>query len=335
MELSKVDSVTECYERWQDYQSQIEGYYHQKEYKRKPMWEEKVFQPLKNHIIKVAANMDTNMLNFLGTNTYYAPYETGSDDYNRTKEIIEDDNYYLADREQYFEKMEQLADEGDSKAQYFVGLNYQNGSIVIPDGEKAKYYLELAAKAGIASAQYQLGKLLLSDDALVRDVPKGTKWLELALENGIDYAGLLLAKNCATENKEKAKSYLLTSAELGNHYAQYQLGKILYHDGDKWNGMAWVKLSADQGNQHAQQYLTWVEQGYTPKVMQSVVSLLHHISQMFESSIPTPVAHHRMDKKEFQRIMEKRQALGIKDMPNFEEEQEQIRRQTMSGYSSM
>ena len=331
-ELFKAKGVVKRYTIWQDYQAQIESYYHQKEYRRKTIQEEKAFQPLKNHIIKIADGMDTNVMNFLGANTEYLPYHEGSYDYNHAKEIIEDDGYYLADRDKYFEKMEQLADEGDHKAQFFVGLNYQNGSFVISDGEKAKHYLELVAENDIAPAQYQLGKLLLSDDALIRNIPQGVKWLETALHNGIDYAGLLLAKNCFAENKEKTKNYLLTSAEMGNEYAQYQLGKILCHDGDKWNGMAWVKLSADQGNQYAKQYLTWMEQGYTPKVMQAVTTLLYQLSKIFENSVPSPIAHQRMDKKEFQRMIEKRRAMGIKDVPDLEEQEQRIREQTMQMY---
>ncbi len=166
MEVSKADAVASCYDHWQEYQSQIEGYYHQKEYKRKSMWEEKAFQPLKNHIIKIVDAMDANMMDF-------------------------------------------------------------------------------------------------SDDA-----------------------NLLHGKNYVAESKEEANF----------HFPEA------------------------------------MEQRHTPNITQAVCSLLHQLSKIFESSIPTPATHHRMDKKEFQRILEKRLAQGIKDMPDYNEEEQRVREQTMQMY---
>ena len=80
--------------------------------------------------------------------------------------------------------MEQLAKTGDAYAQYFLGLLYRDGGLLIPDIEKAKYWLEQAARQEVHAAQYSLGRLLLSDDSDVRDLSEGIRWMKAAAKNG-------------------------------------------------------------------------------------------------------------------------------------------------------
>ena len=54
--------------------------------------------------------------------------------------------------------------------------------------------MERAAAQEIDASQYALGKLYLSDDADVHDPAKGIYWLKRSADNGNDYAAYHLGK---------------------------------------------------------------------------------------------------------------------------------------------
>jgi len=51
------------------------------------------------------------------------------------------------------------ADEGNSRAQYLLGLMYFHGKRGTPDYEAAFKWLKLAADQGFATAQYNIGNM--------------------------------------------------------------------------------------------------------------------------------------------------------------------------------
>ena len=122
--------------------------------------------------------------------------------------------------------------------------------------------------------------------------------------------------------------YLTASAEQGNQYAQYTLGK-LYLTGqdvkqDREAAWAYFCESAEQGNPHAQFFLDHFDQASRPDVFLSATRLLHHLSQIFrDNSVPpaAPVGQ-RVDRKLRRKIQEKKIALGHKP-DDHEEEQNQ------------
>lgn len=71
------------------------------------------------------------------------------------------------------EDLKWLAENGDVHAQYFLGLLYRDGGLLLPDAEQASHWLALAAKQNLPEAQYTLGKLYLSDDPEVHDADDG------------------------------------------------------------------------------------------------------------------------------------------------------------------
>ena len=113
--------------------------------------------------------------------------------------------------------------------------------------------------------------------------------------------------------------YLTASAEAGNQYAQYALGK-LYLMGqevpqDREEARYWLTVSAAQGNEYARFFLgRWDSMG-KPPVMLSVTRLLHNIAQTFRTA---PMPHDstsmrpQIDRKLRQRIREKKIAMGHK-----------------------
>lgn len=86
----------------------------------------------------------------------------------------------------YYER----AQNGDTEAQYQLGLAYLNGNDTIQDFEESAKWFELAAESNHALAQYQLGliyKTRLGTDA---DLKKSYMWLNLSAAAGIDQAAL-------------------------------------------------------------------------------------------------------------------------------------------------
>lgn len=107
---------------------------------------------------------------------------------------IENEELHLAERDAAAAKLEELAKAGDAHAQYFLGLLYRDGGLIIPDTEKARHWLEQAAKQKVYAAQYALGRLFLPDDPDGRDPSEGIRWMKVAAKNENDYAAYVLSK---------------------------------------------------------------------------------------------------------------------------------------------
>ena len=125
----------------------------------------------------------------------------------------------------------------------------------------------------------------------------------------------------------KAVEWFSQSAEAGNQYAQYMLGK-LYLTGqgvthDQTRAMAWFSRSAAQG-EPVRPALFGVTKR-PPSALHYVGGprLLYHMSRLFEDySLPRSGAGLHVDRKLRRKIQEKKIALGHKP-DDHEEEQNQ------------
>ena len=79
-----------------------------------------------------------------------------------------------------------LAAHGDAKAQYNLGLMYENGQVVTRDYKEAVKLYRLAADQGLAEAQYNLGVMYRYGYGVlqVRDYTSAHMWLNLASAGG-------------------------------------------------------------------------------------------------------------------------------------------------------
>jgi PAS domain S-box-containing protein len=93
-----------------------------------------------------------------------------------------------------------VADQGDSRAQSFLGLIYFNGHGVQRDEAEAMKWYRRAADQGDADAQLKIGDMYFEGRVVAQDYPEAGRWYRLA-------------------------------ADRGNAAAQYNLG-ILYARGD-------------------------------------------------------------------------------------------------------
>ena len=117
--------------------------------------------------------------------------------------------------------------------------------------------LEQLWEEGYTVAAHQLGKFYRDDLSTLRDHEKTEEWFRRSAEAGNDFSEYALGKLLLTQKRwEEALGWLGKAADHGNQFARYRLGKI-YLAGesvpkDVAKALAYLTASADQGNQFAQ-----------------------------------------------------------------------------------
>ena len=129
-------------------------------------------------------------------------------------------------------KLSVLAEKGDAKSQYHLGVLYNDGKGVEKDyAQAASWYLK-AAQQGHPKAQLYLGLLYQNGHGVQRDYKKAalcfTKSAEQGEQKAQYYLGALYNKGLGVvKNTELAVSWLEKSAQQGNINAQKLLDEIL------------------------------------------------------------------------------------------------------------
>ena len=327
--MTELPVVNECYQKWWELQCRLNNYYSEQQRQRPPLSQQKEFRQIKNAVIREAEHIRQGRMSF--EDAASAQEDEATDDRNMSydcwelRKIIADENMPLEERDRAAAELEQIARQGDPHAQYFMGLLFRDGGLLVPDAEQAKHWLELSAQE-LPDAQYALGKLYLSDDSDMHDPAKGLYWLHQAADSGHEYAAYRLGKEyLAGENisKDAAKAavHLHQAAEQSNPYAQYLLGKLyLTGEGvprDEDEAQHWFSIAAQNGHAYAGYFLDRMEQEKDlppPNILLSATRLLHHMGNIFRDNAPHPAvpAGIHIDRKRLQRLREKKMALGHK-----------------------
>ena len=117
--------------------------------------------------------------------------------------------------------------------------------------------LEQLWSEGYTVAAHQLGKFYRDDLSTLCDHEKAELWFRLSAEAGNDFSEYALGKLLLTQKRtEEAMLWLGKAADHGNQFARYCLGKI-YLTGesvpkDVQKALEYLTASAEQGNQFAQ-----------------------------------------------------------------------------------
>ena len=101
-----------------------------------------------------------------------------------------------------------LAEKGDAKAQYRLGLTYSNDIDVPQDFQEAAKWYRLAAEQGHAYAQYNLGVMYKDGEGVSQDYVLAHKWFNLAADQGLKPPAKGrddLARNMITSQVQKAQ----------------------------------------------------------------------------------------------------------------------------------
>jgi TPR repeat protein len=117
-----------------------------------------------------------------------------------------------------------LADAGDAKACYGMGLLYGNGFGVDMNDELALKFYGLAADKGHAEAQYNLGIMHQNGWGVPLNEEEGMKWFRLAAEQGISGAQMALGRHYAMDFADsydpvEAYKWFALASKLGDYEA--------------------------------------------------------------------------------------------------------------------
>ena len=328
-QMARLPTVDTCYQTWWELQCQVEDYYSKdKKRMRPPLSQQKEFRQIKNAVIREAEHLRMNRFSFEDEemqddgeqiSTYAMSYACQD-----LQSIANDDSFPLEERDEAAEQLEQLADAGDTHAQYIIGTAYRDGGLLIPDTAKAQKLLERAAEQDLDVAQYALGKLYLSDDADVHDSAKGIYWLKRSADNGNAYAAYRLGKEYlsgknVSKDTSTAAEYLRQAADNGSAYAQYLLGKLtLMGEGvlkDTDAAYEWFAAARANGHAYAEFFMKRMERGEQepPSVLLASTRLLYHMGDIFRDNAPAPAANGvQIDRKRLAQMRQKRVALGHK-----------------------
>lgn len=120
------------------------------------------------------------------------------------------------DDKHLFNEIKRLAENGSSKAQYHLGMFYNNGIGTQKNVNKAFEWFEKSASSGDPLGYYKLGCYYSGQGLIVTD-------------------------------HNKALEYKLVAAREGYALAQYDVASLYYQNGEIDKAIMWWKKSANQG----------------------------------------------------------------------------------------
>ena len=149
----------------------------------------------------------------------------------------------------------------------------------------------------------------------VEPSPEVKLFLHEAAIRGSADAAYGVGKQYLKTDIQKAISMFKLAAEQGNSYAEYQLGKLYcFGQGIPQNlevGMEWLKASATHGNEYAAQLLEKVQHHIHQQTSSAVFGLFRSLAGMIQNSANQHIRRRNsIDRKQRQKIEEKKQALG-------------------------
>ncbi|VAX12228.1 hypothetical protein MNBD_GAMMA24-1397 [hydrothermal vent metagenome] len=122
-----------------------------------------------------------------------------------------------------------LAQDGNSKAEFFLGMLYESAS---NDRYKALYWYRRAAEQGDREAQHNLGLAYARGLGVKKNISKAIKWWRAASMKGNTDSqynlGIIYATggDGVSRNFKEAKRWWLLAAANGDALAQYNLGAM-------------------------------------------------------------------------------------------------------------
>ena len=153
---------------------------------------------------------------------------SAEDALKKGNEFFNQENY--AEAVKWYRK---AAEQGDARAQCFLGFFYDNGQGVPQDYEEAVKWYRKAAEQGYAKAQYNLGVCYENGLGVPQDYAEAVKWYCKAAEQGDAKAQYNLGVcyyvgQGVPQDYAEAVKWFRKAAEQGDARAQYILGACYY-----------------------------------------------------------------------------------------------------------
>ena len=267
-ELAKDENVRQIYEKWCSLERLKYKTYTQKEKEMSALTENKVFQPVRNMIIRTVLNMKP-----FDANTEIEGSEPNDEYFDNTPQSMSP----------LFDEAEPLAetetDESAAAIKYYIKWNDQykkackliyGKDAKLNDFKKAEQLLLSESQRGNVLAVYDLGKLYSTDKLGERNeetsIAKYTQALQgfLQIEPNskklkpyVQYRiGKMFCYGLGTEQDyEKAFEWFERSAKQKNKFAQFSLANLYYYgsgvEKDLSQAFLWYQRSSSQGQPYA------------------------------------------------------------------------------------
>lgn len=271
-ELAKDENIQQLYEKWCGLERLKYKTYTQKETELPKLADNKVFQPVRNMIIRTVLNMKP-----FDANTEIEGSEPNDEYFDNTPQNMSP----------LFDEAEPLAetetDESAAAIKYYIKWNDQykkackliyGKDAKLNDFKKAGQLLLSESQRGNVLADYDLGKLYSTDKLGERNeemsIAKYTQALQgfLQIEPNskkikpyIQYRiGKMFCYGLGTEQDyEKAFEWFERSAKQKNKFAQFSLANLYYYgngvEKDLSQAFLWYQRSSSQGQPYAAYYI--------------------------------------------------------------------------------
>lgn len=268
LELAKDENIQQLYEKWCSLERLKCKTYTQKEKELPALTDNKVFQPVRNMIIRTVLNMEP-----FDANTEIEGSEPNDEYFDNTPQSMSP----------LFDEAEPLAetetDESAAAIKYYIKWNDQykkackliyGKDAKLNDFKKAEQLLLSESQRGNVLAVYDLGKLYSTDKLGERNeetsIAKYTRALQgfLQIEPNskklkpyVQYRiGKMFCYGLGTEQDyEKAFEWFERSAKQKNKFAQFSLANLYYYgsgvEKDLSQAFLWYQRSSSQGQPYA------------------------------------------------------------------------------------
>ncbi len=129
-----------------------------------------------------------------------------------------------------FDATKKDAESGDAKAQFVLGVMYQNGHGVAKDSAEAVKWYRLAADQGLADAQFVLGVMYHTGQGVPQDYAEAMKWYRLAADQGhpdAQFALGMMYYNGQVVPQDYAEAYAWSSVAAAGGLAEAAIRRDL------------------------------------------------------------------------------------------------------------
>ena len=273
LKLAKDENIQQLYEKWCDLERLKCKTYTQKEKELPALTDNKVFQPVRNMIIRTVLDMNNHVVDAVVQDT-----ELTVSDIDDPDVVI---SQLVDETEQSAEDCTAAIDTADfvSGSKYYLkwSNNYKEACKLIydknsklEDFQKAEPLLLTESKSGNVLAIHDLGKLHSTDKLGAKDEEKSLRYYSEALKGFLEVEpsskklkpyvqyriGKIYCYGSGTEqNYQKAFEWFERSAKQKNKFAQYSLANLYYYgngvEKDLSLAFLWYQKSSAQGQPYA------------------------------------------------------------------------------------
>lgn len=266
-ELAKDENVHQLYEKWCSLEHLKYKTYTQKEKELPSLTDNKVFQPVRNIIIRTVLDMNNHVVDAVVQDTELTVSDIDDSDVvisqlvdeteqfendntvtTYTADYVSDSNYYLKWSNNYQEACKLIYDKNSK----------------LEDFQKAEQLLLTESKSGNVLAIHDLGKFSTKDEEkslrYYSEALKGFLEVEPSSKKLKPYVQYRIGKmycygSGAEQNYQKAFEWFERSAKQKNKFAQFSLANLYYYgngvERDLSQAFLWYQKSSAQGQPYA------------------------------------------------------------------------------------